>query len=125
MKSTISNILEPLDLVGFQFYRRFAAEHRDQYFHFASLFIYFPHFALEILKWSVDNDDRIAFTEIYRVPDGLARGALEDLFYFVAAQGHGLVGRADKAGHLWGIAHDAPSVVGRDHLHQDVALEKF
>src|SRR3989338_8456373 len=117
--------LEPLHLVCFELHGRFATEHGDEYLYFAAIFVDFTYFAFEILERTVDNDDRVTLTEIDGVADGLAGGALQDFFDFFAAERHCLIRSTNKASHLRRVAHDAPCLIGRDHLHEHVALEKF
>src|SRR3989338_11674651 len=114
-------MLNPLYLIGFEFYRGFPAEHRNQHLNLSALLVNLAHLAIEVLEWSVYDDDRIALREVYRVAHDIARSALEDLLYLLRRKRHGLVGGADEAGNLRRVAHHAPRVGGSDHGHQNIA----
>src|ERR1700734_1392716 len=59
--------LYALDLVGFELYRSFAAEHRNQHFNFSAVFVNFANFAFEILERTVNDGDRVARRKVDRV----------------------------------------------------------
>src|SRR3989344_2834810 len=113
--------LDALDLVGLQFNRRLAAEHRNQYLNLSSLFVNLANFSFKVLERAVDDADRIALGEVYRVANGVAFRALEDFLRLFGRKRHCLICRADKTGNLRGITHDAPCIIGRYHVDHDVA----
>src|SRR5665213_4027585 len=65
--------LYALHLVGFELHRSLATEHRNQHFNFSALFVNLSNFAFEIFERTVDNNDRVAWREIYRVTNLFAR----------------------------------------------------
>src|SRR3989344_5373790 len=101
-------MLNPLYLIGFEFYRGFPAEHRNQHLNLSALLVNLAHLAVEVLEGAVYDDDRIALREVYRVAHDIARSALQYLLHLLRRKRHGLVGGADEAGNLRRVAHCAP-----------------
>src|SRR5690606_33232574 len=124
-EATLPLFLEPLDLVSFEFDRRFAAEHGDEDFDLAALFVYLADFAFKVFEWAVDDGDGVAFGEVDGMTHGVACGATKYLVYLFRRERDGLIGRADEAGDLRRVAHDAPCFIGGDHVYEHIAGESL
>src|SRR3989344_2311478 len=115
--------LDALHLVGFQFNRRLAAEHRNQYLNLSALFVNLSHFPFKVLEGAVNDADRIALGEVYGMADSISFRALENFLRFFGRKRHRLVRRTDETGDLRSITYDAPRIVGRYHVDHHVAGE--
>src|SRR5262249_31521906 len=105
------------------FYRRFAAEHRDQHLHFAARFVHLADFAVELFKRPVDDTDLVAHGEV----DGVLNRALGRLHAaqedrnLVVFERHRVDAGTDESGDARRVAHDVPRLVIYYHIHQHVA----